>query len=308
MYKKISSLNKFKDNFFAGEIDNNFISFISAFIVFLMILFSSLIFSINSIFGNWQDNLSRNFTIQVLPYYKTVSGENKISSKDVEKRTSSLIDQLDKLKGIKSVKIQKSEDSVKNLKKLLGGNSVNIDKVPLPIIVNIETSEFIDISTKDIERATKKIDGVKIFDNRSWVKEFVDFASIIKNISYFIIATLLLTSIVVVFYFTKSFLKTQRKVVKIAHIVGAHDNFIANAFSNRILFLSATGAIFGTIVSILLLIVLKYMFAGIQTITTMEVSISMFGWLCILSIPFVVSFLFQRVANRTILRYLVRQD
>ena len=304
----ILHLNRFKDNFFHGQIDNNFISFISGLIVFLIILFSCVILSLNSIFGNWEDDLNRVYTIQVLPYYKDVNGINKISEEDVVKRTDLVKEKLNKLKGVNEIKIQEDAKSIENIKKLIGAGVAGIDGMPIPKIIKVSTSEFFQVSFDDVDRAVKNIDGIKVFNNKSWIQEFVSFSNVIKRISLFIISVLFLTSIIVVFYFTKSFLKTQKKVIKVAFVVGAHDEFIANAFANRIFVLAGMGAFLGAFLAFFILITLGVMFNDIFSMVKINVGISFVGWVVISTIPFVITFLFHLVARKTVLKYLVNQE
>ena len=185
---------------FKTDINKSFLPFITAFMVFLAsITFATGLIG-NSITRNWNQHLSNNITIQILPDVK-----NKNPQKEIETRISNITNILKYTPGIKSYNVMSLEETNKLIQPLLGDLKNMQFDIPLPRLISIEISDVIPLNYKTLKEEIQSLTKLIKFETYdSWIAETTKTISAIQTILSLILILILTTTALTISYTTKT--------------------------------------------------------------------------------------------------------
>ncbi len=239
---------------FKTDINKSFLPFITAFMVFLAsITFATGLIG-NSITRNWNQHLSNNITIQILPDVK-----NKNPQKEIETRISNITNILKYTPGIKSYNVMSLEETNKLIQPLLGDLKNMQFDIPLPRLISIEISDVIPLNYKTLKEEIQSLTKLIKFETYdSWIAETTKTISAIQTILSLILILILTTTALTISYTTKTGLNINKKVINIMHMVGATNKYITTNFSRQMSHLALLGGIIGYIISVITLLIIQH--------------------------------------------------
>lgn len=222
------------------------------FLVMLLALMTSLCLltalgslSLGQMARGWQTNLENSLTIEI-PY-----------SKDKEAMATAVMDILEDHPAVKKVERLTDDDVSTLLKPWIGSVEGIAETLPLPELITIQLKQTDPDKLDDLKKSIFNIsDKISMDGHEEWLGD-------LRHLSHGVqfIGLILMLFISVVTYFTVSGAVRSRMAIhqtelELLHIMGAHDSYIRRQFQKYILLLTGKGILFGTIATILFLILL----------------------------------------------------
>jgi cell division transport system permease protein len=185
--------------------------------------------------GEWQSDIAREVTIQVVP----VPGRDNDASVDKAvsvARTSA---------GIIDVRPYSKEESAKLLEPWLGsGLSLNELPVPRLIVLKIAANATPDLA--QLRRAlADQVPGAMLDDHRGWIDRMRAMAGTAVGAGICVLILMFVATMLSVTFATRGAMATNKAVIEVLHLVGAKNGFIARHFQNHFLILGLQGGAIG---------------------------------------------------------------
>lgn len=213
--------------------------------MFLSCLAVAASLSVHSGLAQWSEGLESRVSIQVL---SADVDENERLSEDALKM-------LLATPGIRSASIVASQEVLDLVSPWLGDVS-NIAGLPLPTLIDVELANAgaVDLSALSI-RLSAISDSIKLDNHQAWMRQLLDFATMIKWAAAGIVLLILMSTIAIVIFGCRAGLATHRISIEIMHQLGAEDSLIAREFDQRYLMHGLKGGVAGLVLALTVLYV-----------------------------------------------------
>jgi cell division transport system permease protein len=185
--------------------------------------------------GEWQSDISREVTIQVVP----------TPGRDLDATADKAASVARAAPGIVEVQPYSKEDSAKLLEPWLGsGLSLNELPVPRLIVVKIASDATPDLA--QLRRMlAEQVPGAVLDDHRGWIGRMRTMAGTAVAFGICILVLMLAATILSVTFATRGAMATNKAVIEVLHFVGAKNGFIARHFQHHFLILGLQGGAIG---------------------------------------------------------------
>jgi cell division transport system permease protein len=226
-----------------------------AIMTFLASLTTGGVILVSQAASEWQADVAREVTIQVLP------GPNRDSDAAVEKAASI----ARAFNGIGDVRAYSKDESAKLLEPWLG-SGVTLSELPVPrlIVVKIGSGAAPDIP--ELRRLlTSQVPGATLDDHRGWIDHMRTMAGTAVAVGIGILILVVAATVLSVTFATRGAMATNKTVIEVLHFVGAKNGFIAGHFQRHFLWLGLQGGAIGGGAAILLFALASFVsgwFAG----------------------------------------------
>jgi len=269
---------------------------VMAIMVYLSSLAATGSLLLNAGFEDWSSSLQGRITVQV-------TGDD---SELIVVQSLEIQETLRDTPGIKSVQILSNDEISLLLEPWLGAGNITED-LPLPIMMDVMINEGAYINLGALESKIRQIsDSVYLDDHAQWLSRFYDLASMVEYMSVGILLMILLVSVCIVIFATKSSMSEHKKTLEIMHLMGAQDKMVARTYQKRFMYYGLKGGVIGLVFSFLtvygLLNLLQNLSEGFVEMPTLPY-LKMY---ILLLIPALFSLLTMLAARITVLRALGR--
>jgi cell division transport system permease protein len=185
--------------------------------------------------GEWQSEISREVTIQVIP----------APGRDVDSLVDKAVSVSRAFPGIVEVRPYSKEESAKLLEPWLGtGLSLNELPVPRLIIVKMASDATPDLA--QLRRAlAEQVPGAMLDDHRGWIDRMRAMAGTAVAAGLGALILMFAATILSVTFATRGAMATNKAVIEVLHFVGAKNGFIARNFQHHFLLLGLQGGAIG---------------------------------------------------------------
>lgn len=226
-----------------------------AIMTFLVSLTTGAAVLVSKAAGEWQSDISREVTIQVLP----------APGRDLDATADKAASVARAFAGIVEVQSYSKEDSIKLLEPWLG-SGLSLDELPVPrlIVVKIAPDATPDIA--QLRRLlAEQVPGATLDDHRGWIGRMRTMAGTAVALGICILVLMFAATMLSVTFATRGAMATNKAVIEVLHFVGAKNGFIARHFQHHFLILGLQGGAIGggaAIVLFMLASVLSRWFDG----------------------------------------------
>src|SRR5215472_1209955 len=185
--------------------------------------------------SEWQSDISREVTIQVVP----------APGRDLDATTDKAASVARASPGIVDVQPYSKEESAKLLEPWLGsGLSLNELPVPRLIVLKIATNAKPDLA--QLRRLlADQVPGAMLDDHRGWIDSMRAMAGTAVGAGICILILMFVATMLSVTFATRGAMATNRSVIEVLHLVGAKNGFIARHFQHHFLILGLQGGAIG---------------------------------------------------------------
>ncbi len=185
--------------------------------------------------GEWQSEISREVTIQVIP----------APGRDVDSLVDKAVSVSRAFPGIVEVRPYSKDESAKLLEPWLGtGLSLNELPVPRLIIVKIASDATPDLA--QLRRVlAEQVPGAMLDDHRGWIDRMRAMAGTAVAVGLGALILMFAATILSVTFATRGAMATNKAVIEVLHFVGAKNGFIARNFQHHFLLLGLQGGAIG---------------------------------------------------------------
>ncbi|MXW90475.1 MAG: FtsX-like permease family protein [Rhodospirillaceae bacterium] len=126
------------------------------------------------------------------------------------------------------------------------GDAGNAGGLPLPILIDVRAVAGADIDSAALAaRIAKAAPGAVTENHARWAGRLIGLARSIWLVALIVVALIGLATVITVVFATRTGLRIHRRVIRLLHLIGAHDRYIARQFERQALWLSLQGAVVG---------------------------------------------------------------
>jgi cell division transport system permease protein len=213
-----------------------------AIMTFLASLTTGAVLLIGSAASDWQSDVSREMTIQLIPS----------PGRDLDAAVDKAAAAARAFPGIGEVRAYSKEESSKLLEPWLG-NGLTLDELPVPRLIVVKIAAG---AAPDIPRLRRLLaeqaPGAMLDDHRGWIDRMRTMAGTAVAAGIGVLILVIAATMLSVTFATRGAMATNKPVIEVLHFVGAKNGFIAGRFQRHFLFLGLQGGGIGGGIAILL--------------------------------------------------------
>jgi cell division transport system permease protein len=184
---------------------------------------------------HWRSDMTSEITIQVRP----------VQGRDLSTEIAKAVEIARKTPGISTAHPLTREETGKLLEPWLG-TGVDLAALPLPRLVVVRLAKDADPDLAGLHHAlATDVAGASLDDHRTWSARLAAVSDSIIMAGIALLALVLLATTLSVTFATRGAVATNRSVVEVLHLVGAHHAFIASTFQRHFLAVGLKGALIG---------------------------------------------------------------
>jgi cell division transport system permease protein len=206
-----------------------------AIMTFLVSLTTGAAVLLSKTAGEWQSDIAREVTIQVIP----------APGRDLDASVAKAVAVARAVNGIVDVRPYSKEESAKLLEPWLGGG-LSLSELPVPrlIVLKLATDTTPDLA--QLRRVLgDQVPGAMLDDHRGWIDRMRTMAGTAVAVGIFILVLMFAATILSVTFATRGAMATNKAVIEVLHFVGAKNGFIARHFQHHFLVLGLQGGAIG---------------------------------------------------------------
>ena len=283
--------------------DTRFIITLIALMTFLGVLALSGTFALHSMTNKWSSGLENKVTIEIAIQSKN---GHILSQETILKETKDLYASLSKNPIVKSIEILEN-DEIQDLISPWIGNNLNLGEIALPGLLAVELRKS---DAKDLDALRNDINTISkhahLETHHEWLSDLINFTDTLRTLAFIITLIVGTITIVAIAIAVRTRLSIHHNEVELLHHMGATDNYIAKQFQRHALILSLKGALLGTALGIMVTYSLTLLSRNSGTDLIPVLQVSFFGFLTILLVPFLISFITILTSHVTVLRSLAK--
>jgi cell division transport system permease protein len=183
----------------------------------------------------WQKDMSREVTIQIRP----------LPGRDVGVEIDKAIDVARRAPGVADVRAMSRDETGRLLEPWLG-TGVDLGLLPLPRLIVVRLDAATEVHLDGLRRELgERIAGASLDDHRNWSGRLAAVSDTIIVVGFALLGLVLAATVLSVSFATRGAVSTNRPVVEVLHLVGAHDDFIAATFQKHFFAVGMQGGLIG---------------------------------------------------------------
>jgi len=213
-----------------------------AIMTFLASLTTGAVILVGQAAGEWQADVAREVTIQVVP----------APGRDTDATVAKAADTARAFPGVADVRVFSKDESAKLLEPWLG-SGLTLGDLPVPrlIVVRLASGASADM-TRLRSALAEQAPGATLDDHRGWIERMRAMAGSVIAGGILILVLMLAATVLSVTFATRGAMATNRNVIEVLHLVGAKNNFIAGNFQRHFLVMGLQGGLIGGGAAVLL--------------------------------------------------------
>jgi cell division transport system permease protein len=185
--------------------------------------------------GEWQSDISREVTIQIVP----------APGRDLDATVDKAASVARAFAGIVEVQSYSKEDSIKLLEPWLG-SGLSLDELPVPRLIVVKIAPDATPDLAQLRRLlAEQVPGAVLDDHRSWIGRMRTMAGTVVALGICILVLMFAATMLSVTFATRGAMATNKAVIEVLHFVGAKNGFIARHFQHHFLILGLQGGAIG---------------------------------------------------------------
>jgi cell division transport system permease protein len=272
-----------------------FLTVIVAVSVFLFAITLSGVLGINTMFENSRKQVVTNFTVQVLPLP---------NYEDSKKDLLNIVSFLERYPNIVQVSVL-TDTEIRALLEPWLGNNVDVELLPIPKLLDVKISPNKNFDYKELTIRLSEVSAqASINDHNLWLSRLLKFINSLKMLALTILILVALASITAIIYAAQTSLNVHKEIIKILHVMGATDKYIAINYVKQITQSSIIAGIIGTFIAIPAILVVGNMAKAIEAGIFNSVTFGIEDWFIIFMLPIATAALVAATAYITIVKTL----
>ncbi|HKS85377.1 MAG TPA: ABC transporter permease [Pseudolabrys sp.] len=185
--------------------------------------------------GEWQSQISREVTIQVIP----------APGRDLDATVNKAVSVARAVSGIVDVRPYSKEESAKLLEPWLG-SGLSLSELPVPRLIVVKVAPDAAPDLAQLRRIlADQVPGAILDDHHGWIERMRAMAGTAVAVCVCILLLMFAATILSVTFATRGAMATNKAVIEVLHFVGAKNGFIARHFQHHFLILGLQGGAIG---------------------------------------------------------------
>jgi cell division transport system permease protein len=185
--------------------------------------------------GEWQSEISREVTIQVIP----------APGRDVDGLVDKAVSVSRAFPGIVDVRPYSKDESAKLLEPWLG-SGLSLNELPVPRLIIVKLASDATPDLPQLRRVlAEQVPGAMLDDHRGWIDRMRAMAGTAVGVGLCALILMFAATVLSVTFATRGAMATNKAVIEVLHFVGAKNGFIARNFQHHFLLLGLQGGAIG---------------------------------------------------------------
>jgi cell division transport system permease protein len=185
--------------------------------------------------GEWQSEISREVTIQVVP----------APGRDVDSLVDKAVSVARAFPGIAEVRPYSKDESAKLLEPWLG-TGLSLSELPVPRLIIVKLASDATPDLAQLRRLlAEQVPGAMLDDHRGWIDRMRAMSGTAVGVGLGALVLMFAATILSVTFATRGAMATNKAVIEVLHFVGAKNGFIARNFQHHFLLLGLQGGAIG---------------------------------------------------------------
>ncbi len=206
-----------------------------AIMTFLASLTTGAVMLVNQAASEWESDVAREATIQVLP----------APNRDVDATVERAAAVARAFNGIGDVRVYTKEESARLLEPWLG-TGLSLADLPVPRLIVVKIASGATPDLPQLRRMlAEQVPGAMLDDHRGWVDRMRAMAGTAVAVGIGVLLLMFAATILSVTFATRGAMATNKTVIEVLHFVGAKNRFIAGNFQRHFLLLGLQGGAIG---------------------------------------------------------------
>jgi len=206
-----------------------------AIMTFLASLTTGAAVLISKAAGEWQSDIAREVTIQIVP----------APGRDLDVAVDKAASVARGFTGVVEVRPYSKEESAKLLEPWLG-SGLSLDELPVPRLIVVKIASDATPDLAQLRRIlADQVPGAVLDDHRGWIDRMRAMAGTAVVLGLCILVLMFAATILSVTFATRGAMATNKAVIEVLHFVGAKNAFIAGHFQHHFLVLGLQGGAIG---------------------------------------------------------------
>lgn len=242
----------------------------------------------------WSGAMARQVTVQIA----TAEDDARAT------QMAAAVRALETVPGVAGVQALSAAETAGLLEPWLGAGNVSAE-LPVPGLINVELDPDKPADPDSLRRALKGAapDAV-VDDHQRWLGDLTKLARVIEVTVYIIFVLLLLATVAIVIFGTRSRLATYRPTIEIMHMMGAEDRLIAGEFQYRFMLHGFRGGLIGAVAALATLLAIMLLTHRLAGGLLPALNVTPLNILALLGIPFLSAVVTMITARLTVVQAL----
>ena len=177
--------------------------------------------------------------------------------------------------------------------------------LPIPRLIEVKIIPNTNLDIKSLrDKLNQEVEGALLDDHSVWLDKLTTLAGAIEAVAFSILLLISVMATTAVIFATRTSLVMHQDLIELLHIMGAQDEYVASQFHWHAIYISLKGGIVGVIFAIATLYTLGSMWSDVGLFMLPQLSLKLWQWSLMLSIPLAVIAVTALTARITVLRVL----
>ncbi len=271
---------------------SGFLRLLLGLMALLTVLALTATFALNALQSRWENGLKGQFTIEV--------------PADQKKKLDDVSALLTAHPAVEKIAVMSDDDIHGLLSPWLGNDWKGAD-IPLPGIISVTLKDEADPNLDTLgKRLNNAAPGTRIDAHEGWLTDVMRFTGALSFAAALLTLVVTGTVIVAVIGGVRTRMEIHREELKLLHLMGATDPYIARQLMRHSFLLALQGGLFGTAFAVLLIFLTGWA-AGEMSLTLLpDFSLNAAHWAGLAACPFVLALMAMLTARVTALHELRR--
>ena len=261
-----------------GDATGRFLPWLVALMVYLSAVSLAGVFVLNGLVRSWDHDVSGTLTVQVQP----VPGEAGEALTD--ERVRQAVELMRRTPGVLAARPLDKRQILALLEPWLGNTDV-VKDLPLPRLIDVTVDPEASIDLLELaDRLARTVPGATLDDHRVLLSRLINLSRTTDWVAIAILVLIGCVTSATVIYATRTSMAVHRGVIEVLHLIGAHDDYIARQFAERLFALDAGGLI-GLALAVPSLTAIGWAARRIEGGFLPSLSLPVTGWVMIALLP-----------------------
>jgi cell division transport system permease protein len=292
-----------------------FLPWVVAVMVFFAALAGAAALALHQATGTWHNDMANTVTVEIPPRKAEVNDKaSSVARAGLDQaRLAAVVDALRATAGVTEVRPLAAAEMAKLLQPWLGNSGPGgllgglLGDLPLPQLIDVRLSDTGPADLALLARRLAKIDaGIRIDDHQIWLGKLIRLSQSLQWMMAACLAMICFATCSVVIFGTRAAFAAHLEVVKLLHVMGARDSYIARLFQWRALTMGLKGGLIGLAVTAAALFALSRLAADLEGPLFGDLALSPTALLALATLPLLAAGLTALTARRTVLYELSR--
>lgn len=288
-----------------------FLLLLTALMTTLGVLALAASFTLSAMTARWTTGLADQVTIEIptRPNATDFTPEPALlSQEELTTLSEEIAASITKLPATRQVQILSKEDITALIEPWLGSHILTAGDMPLPAMLSVTLQE--NSTSADIEKLRDRLKALapqaRLDTHEDWLRDLTRFTGALQFAATLLTLIIGLTMVTAIAGGVRARMAIHSAEIELLHIMGAAAPYISRQFQRHALILGVKGALLGTALGGILLLIIGWLGGKMDINLLPDFSLTPLHIACMAALPLLIGTLATITARQTVLRVLAQ--